>query len=297
MINHVLDLTTRPARLSVRHQQLVIQGADQSVTTLPLAELAVLVAAHPQITLTQAVLSGLAESGGVCVVCDAKSRPIATMFPLVNHHVQTERLAAQSQASLPTRKRLWKQIVRNKIASQAAVLKEVCGSDFGLTRLLPRVRSGDPSNVEAVASRRYWRHLFQDEEFRRDPDAEDQNRFLNYGYAILRAVTARAIVAAGLHPSLGLHHHNRYNPFCLADDLMEPFRPRIDLAVVRLLAHHPKHTDLTPELKRRLLAFLDERFDLDGESRTIFDVLMRISTALAEVFLKKRELLTFPQWD
>lgn len=297
MINHVVDLTTRPARLSVRHRQLVIQGADKSVTTLPLAELAVLVTAHPQITLTQAVLSGLAESGGVCVVCDAKSRPIATMFPLVDHHVQTERLAAQSRASLPTKKRLWKQIIRNKIASQAAVLKGVCGGDFGLTRLLPRVRSGDPSNVEAVASRRYWRHLFQDEEFRRDPDAEDQNRFLNYGYAILRAVTARAIVAAGLHPSLGLHHHNRYNPFCLADDLMEPFRPRIDLAVVRLLEEHPPQTDLTPELKRKLLAFLDERFNLDGESRTIFDVLIRIATALAEVFLRKRESLAFPKWE
>lgn len=297
MINHIIDLTTRPARLSVRNRQLVIEGADDEITTRPLAEIAVLVAAHPQITVTQAVLAGLSEAGGVFVVCDSKSRPIGTMFPLVSHHLQTERLRFQASASLPTRKRLWQHIVRNKIASQACVLKELYGEDFGLSRLVGRVQSGDRSNVEAAASRRYWRHLFGDAAFRRDPDAEDHNRFLNYGYAILRAVVARAITAVGLHPSLGLHHHNRYNPFCLADDLMEPFRPRIDRRVVQILNQWSPQSELTTEIKSQLLAFLEERYVFEGESRTTFDVLARMASSLAEVFLKKRKLMLLPDWS
>ncbi|MEJ5342072.1 MAG: type II CRISPR-associated endonuclease Cas1 [Thermogutta sp.] len=297
MINHVVELANKPAKLSVRHRQLVIKTGDELEVTLPLAELAVLIAANPCITLTQPVLAGLAEAGAVCVICDATSRPVGTMFPLVNHHIQTERLAAQAQASLPTRKRLWQQIVRSKIQSQAGVLQELHGRDYGLARLAARVRSGDTSNVEAMASRRYWRHLFQDRTFRRDPDRNDQNRFLNYGYAILRAVTARAITGVGLHPSLGIHHHNRYNPFCLADDLMEPFRPRVDLLVVGLLREFPADAELTPEVKSRLLRFLEERYFLEGESRTLFDVLSRIAASLADVFLKKRRDLLLPDWN
>lgn len=295
MINHVIDLTTRPARLSVRNRQLLIEGAKGEITMCPLAEIAVLVTAHPQITVTQAVLAGLSEAGGVCVVCDAKSRPVATMLPLVNHHLQTERLRAQASASLPTKKRLWQQVVRNKIASQAQVLRELHSQDFGLSRLAAQVKSGDRSNVEAVASRRYWRHLFGTA-FRRNPDADDQNRFLNYGYAILRAVVSRAITAVGLHPSLGLHHHNRYNPFCLADDLMEPFRPRIDRRVVQIVGTWSPQSELTPEIKLQLLAFLEERYFFEGQSRTIFDVLTRIASSLADVFLRKQKVMALPDW-
>jgi CRISPR-associated protein Cas1 len=295
MINHVIDLTTRPARLSVRNRQLVIEGAKGEITMCPLAEIAVLVTAHPQITVTQAVLAGLSEAGGVCVVCDAKSRPVATMLPLVNHHLQTERLRAQASASLPTKKRLWQQIVRNKIASQAQVLRELHSQDFGLSRLAAQVKSGDRSNVEAVASRRYWRHLFGTA-FRRNPDADDQNRFLNYGYAILRAVVSRAITAVGLHPSLGLHHHNRYNPFCLADDLMEPFRPRIDRRVVQIVGTWSPQSELTPEIKLQLLAFLEERYFFEGQSRTVFDVSTRIASSLADVFLRKQKVMALPDW-
>lgn len=295
MINHVIDLTTRPARLSVRNRQLLIEGAKGEITMCPLAEIAVLVTAHPQITVTQAVLAGLSEAGGVCVVCDAKSRPVATMLPLVNHHLQTERLRAQASASLPTKKRLWQQVVRNKIASQAQVLRELHSQDFGLSRLAAQVKSGDRSNVEAVASRRYWRHLFGTA-FRRNPDADDHNRFLNYGYAILRAVVSRAITAVGLHPSLGLHHHNRYNPFCLADDLMEPFRPRIDRRVVQIVGTWSPQSELTPEIKLQLLAFLEERYFFEGQSRTVFDVSTRIASSLADVFLRKQKVMALPDW-
>lgn len=297
MINHIIDLATQPARLSVRHRQLVIEMGEQATTTVPLAEVAALIVCHAQITLTQSVLAGLAEAGAVCIVCDAKSRPVATMFPLVTHHLQTERLAAQARASVMTRRGIWRQIIRNKIESQAHTLEELYGDDHGLRQLARRVKSGDASNAEAVAARRYWPRLFGDPSFRRKPRGEAQNRYLNYGYAVLRAITARAITATGLHPSLGIHHHNRYNPFCLADDLMEPFRPRVDLMVARLLKEYPPDAELTPEIKARLLSFAEERYDLDGERRTLFDVLHRVAASLAEVFLKRTAHLLLPKWD
>lgn len=296
MIDHILDLTVQQVRLSVRYGQLVVESPESPGWTVPLAELAVLIVANSQISLTQPVLAGLAEAGGVCIVCDRASRPVASMFPLVHHHLQTERLAAQACAPLPLRNRLWRQIVRRKIASQATALQALHNAHFGLLSLIPAVRSGDRSNVEAQASQRYWKHLFQDPRFRRNPDRQDQNRFLNYGYAVLRAMTARALCAAGLHPSLGLHHHNRYNPFCLADDLMEPFRPLVDMQVVELLKTYPSTAEMTPELKADLLRFVQTRLEVQGEKRTLFDSLARMAVSLADVFLKKRTSLLLPDW-
>lgn len=297
MIDHIVDLTQRSARLSVRYGQLVVETADQPAWTLPVQELAVLILANPQLSLTQPVLAALVEAGGVCVVCDGACRPAGLLLPLVQHHVQTERLAAQAAAPLPVRKRLWRQVVREKIASQATLLEELHGSDFGLRELVRQVRSGDRANLEAQASQRYWKRLFQDPQFRRNPDRQDQNRYLNYGYAVLRAMTARAICAAGLHPSLGLHHHNRYNPFCLADDLMEPFRPLVDRQVVGLLRRYGPQAEMSPQLKADLLAFVQRRLCLEGQQRSLFDVLARLAGTLADVFQKKRSQLLFPDWS
>jgi CRISPR-associated protein Cas1 len=297
VIDHIVDVTQRAARLSVRYGQLIVEAADGSGCSVPLADLAVLILANAQISLTQPVLAALLEAGGVCIVCDSGCRPIGLLAPLVQHHQQTQRLAAQARAPLPVRKRLWKQIVRSKIAAQARTLEQVHGEDFGLRRLIPLVRSGDPANVEAQASQRYWRRLFADAHFRRDPDRTDQNRYLNYGYAVLRAMTARALCAAGLHPSLGIHHHRRDNPFCLADDLMEPFRPLVDRRVVELLRHYRPDAEMSPQLKADLLAFLQVRLPLEGEKRTLFDVLARAATSLADVFLKNRRRLLLPDWN
>ena len=147
------------------------------------------------------------------------------LLPLVGHHLQARRFVAQAAASVPTKKRLWRQIVRAKIELQAHTLETLHGDSAGVRPLMRLVRSGDPENVEARAARAYWPLLFADDDFRRDHERGDQNRLLNYGYTVLRAIVARAICAAGLHPALGLHHHNQYSAFCLADDLMEPFRP------------------------------------------------------------------------
>ncbi|MGH9403181.1 MAG: type II CRISPR-associated endonuclease Cas1 [Terriglobia bacterium] len=300
MTDRILDFSEQPARLSVQNGLLKIQFGPQAANgeapeaqTVPLADLAAIVVSHPQVSYTQAVLAGIAAAGGILVACDEKRLPAAMMLPLSGHSLQTERFARQAALSLPVQKRLWQQIVRAKLNAQARLLMEKSGQDWGLPRLVPKVRSGDPQNLEAYAARIYWRALFE-EDFRRDREAEDLNRHLNYGYAVLRAIVARAICAAGLHPSLGLHHHNRYDSFCLANDLMEPFRPLVDRAVVRIRDQRGKEAAFDREAKRELLEVLLARFDYEGESRALFDWLARMASSLAAVVERSGTKLYIP---
>ncbi len=296
MINRILDFSEAPARLKLRCRQLVIVRPDRADISVPMADLAVVVASHPRLTYTQAVLAELAESGGAFVACNRQMLPVGLLLPLVAHHAQTQRFAAQAAAPLPLRKRLWRQIVRAKIQAQGALLQKLYGTDHGLLAMIPRVRSGDPTNVESQAARRYWPHLFDNLQFRRNPDNEDQNLLLNYGYAVLRAIVGRAICAAGLHPSLGLHHHNRGNPFCLADDLMEPFRPTVDEAVVEYVDSRPGFQGLEPAAKQSLIGELTGRYMVGGEQRTLFDTVARLAGSLADVFLGNAQRLEMPDW-
>lgn len=261
--------------------------------TIPLDDIAVVVAAHPQVTLTLAVLSGFASTGVLLVACDEKRQPAAMMLPLATHHLQTERYAAQAQMSQPARKRLWQQIVRAKIEAQAKLLEERNGTNLGLSAMAARVRSGDPGNVEAQAARIYWRALLGDD-FRRSPEGEGVNPLLNYGYAVLRAAVARSICAAGLHPTFGLHHRNRYDTFCLADDLMEPFRPLVDAVAATLAAERGDGVALDRDTKRALLEPLLGRYVDQGESRTLFDWLARMAFSLAAVVDGKADKLEIP---
>lgn len=334
MTDRIIDLSEDPARLSVRYANLVIEREGAEPVTTPLEELAVLVVSHPQVSLTHAVLAGLAASGGVFVTCDDKHLPAGMLLPLAGHFTQAERFEQQASAPLPTRKRLWQQIVRAKLQAQAGLLYELRGEDQGINALVPRVRSGDPDNLEAEASRRYWPALFETSEkgsvplvppsldgrgedgihphpslphpgggklpprvghFRRDRFGPPPNQLLNYGYAVLRAVVARAICAAGLHPSLGLHHHNRYDAFRLADDLMEPFRPLVDRTVVTLTRRRGMDVPLDREAKAEILRALSARLLIDGEWRTLFDVASRTASSLAAVFAGGRKDLLFPE--
>ncbi len=170
------------------------------------------------------------------------------------------------------------------------------GSDFGLAALAARVHSGDPSNVEARAARRYWPRVFADLDFRRHRENEDQNILLNYGYAVLRAIVARAICAAGLHPSLGIHHHNRYNAFCLADDLMEPYRPVVDRAVAEYMSTHDEPYKLEAAAKQNIIGDLTSRYDVNDQQRTLFDTAARMASSLADVFMGNADQLELPEW-
>ena len=297
MTDRIIDISQSPARLRVRHDQLLIEPDIGEPAQVPLADLAVLVVSHPQVRYTQAVLAGIAEHKGVFVVCGRDSMPKAMLLPLEGHYLQGERFARQASASLPLRKRLWKQIVEAKVRAQSHLLLALHGDDGGIAPLAGRVRAGDPDNIEARAARRYWRRLFADPEFRRRRDGENQNRLLNWGYAVLRAMVSRAICAAGLHPSFGLHHHNRYDAFPLADDLMEPFRPLADRAVAEWTREWGRDTPLDAGTKRHILDTLGGRYIAAGESRTLFNHLSLTAQSLARVLTAGEKKLLLPELD
>jgi len=294
MTDRVLDISESAAALSVRSGNVVIEREDRAPVMIPILELAVLIVSHPRVRYSQAVLAGIAAQGGAFVVCDEKHSPVGMLLPLAAHSLQSERFAIQAEASLPAKKRAWRTIIRAKIRAQGRVLQEKAGTDLGFARIAMRVRSGDPSNLEAQASRMYWPALFGSG-FRRNRDAQDINAHLNYGYAILRAATARALCAAGLHPALGVHHHNRFNPFCLADDLMEPYRPLVDRVVHGIAEGRGINAPLDRDARTKLLAVLGGRFTAGDESRTLFDWLSQAASSLRAVLMDGARDLALPE--
>ncbi len=283
--------------LSLRDGLLVISrsGCQERI---PVKDIAVILASHRQVTFTQAVVAELAREGGVLVCCDHRHHPAAMLLPLERHHHQADRFRRQASASLPTRKRIWKEIVRAKIRAQGENLKVLRGQDYGLAELSRRVRSGDSGNHEAIAAQRYWPRLFADKAYRRGNDADGRNALLNYGYAVIRAMAARAVCAAGLHPSLGVHHKNRSNAFCLADDLMEPCRPLVDSVVAGIVLRSvPEQWHLTRENKETVLECAIGRYRVGDESRTLFDILARTAQELAAALTGERGRFRFPRID
>ncbi len=298
MSDRILEIAN-PARLCVKDSQLVIEREGFLPFVTPVSGINTLLLAHPQVTLTEAVISRLAEAGAMVVTIDNYYLPVAMTLPLQVHSLQTERLAAQIALGPVMRKRLWQQIVRAKIRAQGDLLKELYGSDGGLAPAAARVRSGDANNLEAQTARRYWGLLFADAKFRRGADQNesgpDQNRHLDYGYTVLRASVARALCAAGLHPSIGLRHHNRYDPFCLAADLMEPFRPLVDRRVVSWIAHHPASAPLDSATKKWLIEAVTMRYWCEREERALSDILLRTASSLAAVLTGDRDKLDLPE--
>ena len=290
MSDRIIEITETAVRLRIDIGRLAIEVQDQPVVLVPMREVAAIVVSNPAVSLTQSVLSELAQNGGIFVVMSTQFLPIAMLLPLDVHSTQTARMGKQAQASEPTRKRAWQSIVRAKIRAQWSLLDALGKAEPGLEELLRRVQSGDPENIEAQAASRYWKILFGSD-FRRDREALDQNRLLNYGYAVLRAATARAICGAGLHPSLGVQHHNQYNPFCLADDLMEPYRPLVDRVVFALVAQHGATIEMSKEVRRELVASLLGRHLVRGEQRSLFDLLSKSAASCARVLTEEeREL-------
>ena len=296
MTQQILDFSQNPLRLRTRLKQLVVQSDEMPNATIPLEDIAVVLVSHPQVTFSQAILEGLAENGAVLIACNRKSLPVGMFFPLAGHHQPARCIQLQINAPMPLQKRAWQQVVQAKITAQGQLLHDCFGDDGGLGTLVPQVRSGDPGNVEARAAKRYWKKLFNGFSFKRDPDGEDPiNLRLNFGYGVLRGIIARAVCATGFHPAIGLHHHNQYNAYCLADDLMEPFRPLID-QVVYSQARQETLSDsaLTPEDKEALITPLLGRFSIAGELRTLFDCATKLATSLVQVFSKEIKSLDIP---
>lgn len=238
----------------VRYQDLavVIERDGEEVGRAQLEDMAVLLLDGPDLHVSHQLLAACAEANVAVVVSDSKHLPAGLLLPLAGHSLHSATLREQIDASLPAQKRAWQNIVRAKILAQAEALDHLGRRSEPVRKLVSRVRSGDPDNVEAQAASRYFDAMFGDD-FIRDRDAPGVNAMLNYGYAVIRSCVARAVVGAGLHPSLGIHHRNQYNPLCLADDAMEPYRPIVDVRVARLAAASEAEDELTPALKRKLV--------------------------------------------
>lgn len=249
MIGRIVEIASDGRYLSLDRGFLVVRHKGQEVGRTPIDDVAALLGNAHGLVYSNNLLVALAERGTPFVLCGANHRPVGILWSVENHHRQAARIDAQMRARLPLRKRLWREVVRAKIRMQAAVVGLFDGPEPPLRRLADKVRSGDPSNVEGQAARIYW-SLLLGKAFRRDRGQPGINAMLNYGYAILRAIVAREVMAAGLHPGIPLHHANQGNSMRLVDDLMEPFRPLVDACVRRLA--EAGHTDLAPSVRREL---------------------------------------------
>ncbi len=294
MSNRIVEIADTTAHLRFENHLLVIESANAGVHTVPTKDLAAVILSNPRVTLTHGILAGLAEANVPLICSNHERQPIGMFLSLSGHSTQSERSRLQAGLSQPLTKRIWQQIVRAKVASQAQLLRDMNGSDGGLGRLVGEVRSGDTGHVESTAAQRYWPLLFDDPMFLRRREASDQNRYLNYGYAVLHACAARAIAAIGLNPALGVHHRNKYNAYCLASDLMEPFRVWVDETAQEIIGCHGVDATMTREIRGQLISCVIDRRASGGESRTGADLIQRAAWSLLAVMQGRETDLQFP---
>lgn len=299
-----------PAYLSLRNAQLVIKLPEvakndtlpenfkkQAEITKPIEDIGVVVIDNKQVTLTSGLLTALLENNCAVITCDNHSMPTGLMLPLYGNTTQNERFRAQLDSSLPLRKQLWQQTIQQKISNQAAVLAETTGTETGCMKAWAKdVRSGDPDNLEGRAAAYYWKSLFGHiAGFNRERTGVAPNNLLNYGYAILRAVIARALVASGLLPTLGIHHHNRYNAYCLADDIMEPYRPFVDKLVYKLVKQYGEDIELTREIKAELLTIPTLDVTIQGKQSPLMIGASQTTASLYKCFAGELRRIHYPE--
>lgn len=287
-----------PAYLSLKDRQLVIRlpDKDQSITR-PIEDIGVVIVDNKQITLTSGLIEALLGNNCALITCDSSHLPVGLMLPLCGNTTQSERFRHQLSASLPLKKQLWQQTISQKIANQAQVLKECFGVEVGnMLTWSKNVKSGDSDNLEARAAAYYWRNMFDDEDvFIRDREGEPPNNLLNYGYAILRAIVARGLVSSGLLPTLGIHHHNRYNAYCLADDIMEPYRPYVDELVVNIRKEFDNTDFLDKEIKKRLLSIPTIEVRINNHRRPLMVAVTETTASLYKCFSGELRKIAYPE--
>ena len=294
MIGRIVEVADDRRHLFMHRGFMVVQDSDgerKELGRVPLDDIAAVIANAHGLSYTNNLLVALSERGAPFVLCAAKHNAVGMLLPIDGNFEQAKRIEAQIAASLPTHKRLWAAVVRSKLEQQAAALEATGAPTAPLTALIGKVKSGDPDNLEAQGAQRYWRLLFGDA-FRRDQDGGGVNGLLNYGYTVLRACTARSIIAAGLHPSIGLHHSNDNNAMRLVDDVMEPFRPVIDLKVWHLRRNG--EDQVTPDTKRALVRTLYDDMQTDAGTTPVMVCTQKLATSLAQVYLGERDKLDLP---
>ena len=293
MIKRTIDIS-EPAYLHLKNQQLLIERDSEVIGSVPVEDLGVLILEHPAIVITQAAILACQKNNVAVVFCDERHLPYSVLLPLSEGHTLHNRiLQEQIAVTGSTQKRIWKHIVQEKISQQIQTLEEFGIESTVLKRLHGKVKAGDSENHEAQAAQRYW-PLLMGKDFRRNPDKEGVNSILNYGYSIVRGLVARALVSGGLHPSIGIHHHNQYNGLALADDVMEPFRPWVDRKV-RLLVDTGDEIQIDRETKGELLGLLSTTVKFKTKDMPFMVASHRLVADLKRAMVDKSERLHYPQ--
>ena len=295
MIKRTLYFGT-PAYLKTKDDQLVFESADSGeLKTLPIEDIGVLILDHQQITITQALIAKLLANNVALITCDNTHHPTGLLLNLDGHSLQSAKFQAQVEASMPLKKQLWQQTISAKINNQASILENVNITVKKLRNWANEVKSGDSGNHEAMAAAYYWKNLFPIfPEFKRDRFGEAPNNLLNYGYAILRAVVARNIVASGMLPTLGIFHKNQYNAYCLADDIMEPYRPFVDKVVWNIVRQNGKYLELTPSMKKDLLNIPAMDVSINEEKSPLLVAVQKTTASLAKCFEGAQRKILYP---
>ena len=308
MIKRVLCFQN-PTYLSLKLKQMVVEIPEvvygkglsdslrqQGVRTIPIEDIGVVVLDHKQITITQALMAELLDNNCAIITCDDRHHPVGLYLPLDGHNLQSERFREQINASEPLRKQMWQQTVTSKILGQAFVLNTQYVENQNMLAWAKSVRSGDTDNMEGRAAAYYWRNVFGDPHFVRGQEGESPNNLLNYGYAIVRAMVARALVSAGLLPTLGIHHHNRYNAYCLADDIMEPYRPFVDMAVIDMRQRYADISQLTTDMKRDLLSISTTDVLIEGKRSPMMIAIQTTANSVQRCFSGESRKIIYPDW-
>lgn len=301
MIKRTLHFSN-PAYLSAKLEQLVIDlGADKTLRNtnefikVPIEDIGIIIIDHQQITLTSTLMSKLLENNVALITCNNQHLPTGLMLNLDGHTLQSDKFKTQIEATIPLKKRLWQQVVSSKIVNQAAVLEKYGKENKYLKKLSSEVKSGDTTNAEAQAAVFYWKNLFDIPGFTRHREGKCPNNYLNYTYSILRAIVARSLVGSGLLPTLGIFHKNQYNAYCLADDIMEPYRPIADIMVCELVKNHGIKEDISKALKADILSLPSMDVMIDGQKSPLQNAVARTTASLAKCYEGRQRKLLLPE--
>ncbi|NCI47377.1 type II CRISPR-associated endonuclease Cas1 [Sediminibacterium soli] len=290
-----------PAYLKTQNEQLVYEAVDSGeIKQIPVEDIGILILDNQQITITQALLAKLIGNNVAVISCDFAHHPAGLFLNLDGHSLQSQKFQAQIEASQPLKKQLWQQTIASKITNQAALLESHRLPATSLRNWALKVKSGDPTNLEATAAVYYWKYLFTHTavgpDFRREREGAPPNHLLNYGYAVLRAVVARNLVASGLLPTLGIFHRNQYNAYCLADDIMEPYRPFVDKMVCDIVRGNGLFLDIGPAIKKALLTIPSMDVRIKGEKSPLMVAVQKTTASLAKCFEGKARKIDYPEF-
>ena len=281
--------------ITAKNLQLIIKSEIRE-SSIPIEDIGFLVLDHQEIYLSLPAMNLLVENNTSVIICGKNHLPNGMFLNLNSHHIQQEVFKNQIEASVPLKKQLWQQTIVEKITNQGILLETISGNKNSFDFLASKVLSGDTTNMEGVAAGQYWKTFFDtyDINFRRERFGDYPNNFLNYGYAILRAATARALSGSGLLNTLGIHHKNKYNAFALADDIMEPFRPIVDEKVFEIMQNH-ENQELNTAIKAELLQILTRTVYFKDEKSPLMVALQKTASSLQQCYTGERKKIKYPK--